>query len=198
MSTSATIGSLGVKVYVGQSQGVTFLGWNLFLGGAVPAEARAALAAWVGDQVGDLDEPPTSSVPRQRSASLVDQRVAHVADGYIPLGTTVSSTAELTELLRNWVSVSSQGTIGDVGDFGKRPWVRVGLGTDLVVLNADTKRSAVLDYLAHAADVGHNPPWYVHANRNGRINKVGYRDDAPPSPGWYAYLVPPADAPRTL
>lgn len=187
-----------VKVHVGQANGVTFLGWNPVLHQPLAAEARESLAAWVADRVADLEEPPVGSVPLKTVPNPRGVPPSDLDGGFIRLGTTVRSKGALTGLLREWARDSDQGTIGDVGHFGGRPWVRVELGADLVVLNADTKRSAVLDYLAHAADVGHNPPWNVRANRNGRINNVAYRDDALPSPGWYAYLVPPAEAPRTL
>ena len=62
-------------------------------------------------------------------------------------------------------------TIGDVGSFGRRPWVVVDVDGQVVVLNADTKRAAVETFVR---DNGPNPerPWRVIANRDGSINKV--------------------------
>ena len=52
------------------------------------------------------------------------------------------------------------------------------------VLNADTKRAAVLDFLAvQDGALGFG----VVANQRGTVNRVVFRPDGQPTPGWYAY-----------
>ena len=55
----------------------------------------------------------------------------------------MAGKAALVDLLRGWLSMSRASTIGDVGSFGRRPWLFVDVDGQAVVLNADTKRAAV-------------------------------------------------------
>ena len=66
-----------------------------------------------------------------------------------------------------------------------------------MVLNADTKRAAVADYLAAVAQHGPELAWPVVANARGRVNKVVYEGGPSPA-GWYAYVAPALDAPTVL
>ncbi|MEI8080722.1 MAG: hypothetical protein WCI74_02630 [Actinomycetes bacterium] len=93
---------------------------------------------------------------------------------------------------------TGESTIGDVGSFGGSPWLRVELGNVIVVLNADTKRSAVQAYLNHCSAAGPQSPWLVIENRRGRINKVLFDPVPGPDgrlvpgalvPGWFAYTT---------
>jgi hypothetical protein len=59
-----------------------------------------------------------------------------------------------------------------------------------VVLNADTKRTAVETFVRDSRS-GPERPWRVVANRRGRINTVLPGPDPEPLPGWYAYLIRP-------
>ena len=40
--------------------------------------------------------------------------------------------------------------------------------------------------------------WRVVANQNGKVNRVTYRRDDAPTPGWYAYLRQPSNEPRDV
>ena len=62
-----------------------------------------------------------------------------------------------------------------------------------VILNADTKRAAVEQFLAVVAERGAESAWPVLTNQKGVFNKVGFRSDGSTTPGWYCYLVPPAE-----
>jgi hypothetical protein len=74
------------------------------------------------------------------------------------------------------------------------------MGTDEFVLNRDTKRAAVETFLSAAVHAGGaaNLRWHVTANTKGKLNRVSYRDDDEPTPGWFAYLRKPSPEPRDL
>jgi hypothetical protein len=120
--------------------------------------------------------------------------------GFVQVGTTANSVTELERILSYWVNVSGQQTVGDINGFGGSPVLFVDLGDDMFVLNRDTKRSAVRTFLAAAARSGGADTlrWHVTANKGGRFNRVTYRQDEAPTPGWYAYLRPLATGPRDL
>ena len=104
--------------------------------------------------------------------------------GFIPGGTTVDSVGDLVALLTQWAGSSQAPTIGDVRSFGGRALVTVNTPTSPFVLNADTKRAAVLEFLAVQDEhVG----FAVVANQRGRVNRVVFRPDGQRTPGWYAY-----------
>ncbi len=114
-------------------------------------------------------------------------------EGHIEKGSTLASKTELLCLLETWLSESDASTIGDVGNFGRAPWIFVMLSHGRkAILNADTKRAAVAEYVRHAHQRGSEAPWSVVPNtRNGRFNKLIFREDGEVTPGWYCYLDPP-------
>ena len=59
------------------------------------------------------------------------------------------------------------------------------------MLNADTKRSAVEEFLRESSRRGPDSPWYVVANRRGVANKVVFREGRTETPGWYMYTRTP-------
>lgn len=111
-------------------------------------------------------------------------------------GTEVSGKAELAELLRTWQRATNEPTIGDVAQYGGRPYVHVQLGDVRVALNADTKRTAVERYLAAVDAQGADLPWQVVKGRT-KINKVVY-EGMESAAGWYAYTTRGLEAPRWL
>ncbi|MEV7983188.1 hypothetical protein [Streptomyces sp. NPDC086519] len=122
-------------------------------------------------------------------------------DGYIPGGTVVSGIAELQGLLDQWVRDSERQTIGDVGSFGGKPWLKIEVqGRQIFHLNADTKRAAVLSFLKAAAAAGgaDKLAWRVIANRGRKVNKVVYGDQDDRLQGWYGYTPIPLSAPGPL
>ena len=108
-------------------------------------------------------------------------------------------THELERLLSHWLAESDQPTVGEVGRFGGSPIIRVRLGVDEFVRNRDTKRAAILTFLAAASEVGgaDRLRWHVTTNARGAVNRVSYRSDNAPTPGWYAYVRGIAE-PRNL
>jgi hypothetical protein len=92
-------------------------------------------------------------------------------------------------LLRSWLRVSRQPTIGDIGRFGGSPLIKVTADSQEFVLNRDTKRSAVTRFTKAAARAGgaEHLPWHLARNARGNHNRVSYLPDDSPTPGWYAY-----------
>ncbi len=87
----------------------------------------------------------------------------------IARGTRVRSKSELVSLLKRWYRGTIELTIGKVGAFGRTPWIHIDLESGRAVLNADTTRDAVGDYLSDAAERGAEAPWWIVRNRDGRI-----------------------------
>lgn len=116
------------------------------------------------------------------------------------VGTEIRGTTELERLLAYWAEESNAPTVGDVGAFGGSPAITVRMRADEFVLNRDTKRAAVLTFLTAAAAVGgaDKLSWHITTNSRGTINRVSYRPDDEPTPGWYAYVRQPAIEPRDL
>jgi hypothetical protein len=112
----------------------------------------------------------------------------------------VDGTTALEQILSRWITASGQLTVGDIGAYGGSPVILVKLGSNEFALNRDTTRAAVRDFLAAAARAGGaaNLPWRVTTNARGRFNRVTYRPDDEPTPGWYAYLHRSSDGPREL
>ncbi len=113
--------------------------------------------------------------------------------GHLPRGLRISGKRELVEVLARWLEESTAATIGDVGSFGRTPCLRIDVGGIEVVLNADTKRSAVQAFV-RASATDPDRPWLVVASRGGHATKVLPGPDAEPAPGWYAYLTRPGTA----
>lgn len=118
--------------------------------------------------------------------------------GHLLKGTTVHGKPELAHLLHQWLDASTADTIGDIGSFGRKPWVRVELGRTTVVLHADTKRIAVKEYVEDVRRRSADVTWYVVSNRRGNVNKVLFREDKQETPGWYCYVTRPFTAPGEL
>jgi len=121
------------------------------------------------------------------------------ADGHVVERTALSGKAELFRLLKNWLETSRKATIGVVGKFGGRPCIFIGLDEDLTaVLNVDTKRSAVGQFVEDVKARGPDVPWSVIPNRRGRLNKLTFLADGAEVPGWYCYLRKPLSRTRKI
>ncbi|MFE5336094.1 hypothetical protein ACFQ8E_09300 [Isoptericola sp. NPDC056573] len=174
------------KVVVGEEYGARFIGWNRFLPSArgVTNALKQAIYARVKDEAAKAEFTlhPAPVTP---------------SDGLIERGAIVTTRGELHALLKDWTETSSAATIGDVGTFGGKAWLSWQHGAQTIVLNADTSRAAVLDYLAFAAEHGVDEPWRVVANAKGKVNRVVYRDDLKLT-GWYCYTAKPWMTPGDL
>jgi hypothetical protein len=166
-----------LRVFRGASDGVRFLGWNRPLAGALPRTARHALAGWVAAAL----RPPAGATASWQAARTL---AGPGPDGLIPPGAVVNSADELEHLLRSWLRVSRQPTIGDIGRFGGSPLIKVTADGREFVLNRDTKRSAVANFAEAAATAGGagNLPWHLAPNARGHRNRVSYLPDDSPTP----------------
>jgi hypothetical protein len=109
-----------------------------------------------------------------------------LADGFLRAVLRVNGVRDLERALSYWVNVSEQSTVGAIGTRGGSPVIEVRLQEDRFVVNRDTKRSAVRAFLAAAARAGdaRDLPWHVTYNRDGKIDRISYRADEAPTPGW--------------
>jgi hypothetical protein len=98
--------------------------------------------------------------------------------------------------LTAWLATTEEPTVAPVGNFGGRAALRALVRGVQIQINADTRRSAVSELieLAGAGDA----VWRVRANRSGRFNKVVFRPDGRPTPGWYCYTLEDAPAETVL
>jgi hypothetical protein len=115
------------------------------------------------------------------------------ADEYLPRGLRLVGKHELVAVLATWLAESQALTIGDTGSFGRTAWLHIDVSGHDVVLNADTKRSAVEAFVRASAETP-DRPWLVLASQRGRATKVLPGPTPEPLPGWYAYLRQPATA----
>jgi hypothetical protein len=112
--------------------------------------------------------------------------------GHLIKGTRAEDKRELSLVLQAWLIASDAPTIG--AGRGQQPWMFINLGgVRTAVLNADTKRAAVDEYVRDVQVRGADVPWNILPNqRNGKLNKLGFRVDGKSTPGWYCYLTEPA------
>jgi hypothetical protein len=181
-------GGAKLRVYRANADGVAVLGWNRPLAGALSSDGRLKLSSWVADAA-QASRREVNAVQLETQARQ-EVTMVELENGYVPIGTVVRSATELERLLAHWLAESNQPTVGDVGNFGGSPVITVRLGADEFVLNRDTKRAAVHTFLAGARQVGgaDHLPWRVTTNARGAVNRVTYRADDAPTPGWYAYV----------
>lgn len=181
----------GLRVFRAVAESVSFFGWNRPLAGALAARGRARLVDWVKQCLGE--RTAKRRLPAAAERSRPPGRPRPNEDGFIPVGTVVHSVGELGEVLADWLLGSNRPTIGDIGAFGGSALITVRLDDAEFVLNRDTKRSGIEAFLDAAARAGGAArlDWRVTAGRRGKINRVTYRPDDAPTPGWYAYLSKP-------
>jgi hypothetical protein len=177
-----------LRVYRTNADGVVVLGWNRPVAGALSADGRLKLTTWLADA---LRVSQTTVAESETETPARDEAVVFELDnGYVPDGTVAHGAHELERLLSHWLAESDRPTVGDVGRFGGSPVIKVRLGADEFVLNRDTKRAAIQTFLTAAAEAGDADRlrWYATTNARGVPNRVTYRSDDAPTPGWYAYV----------
>jgi hypothetical protein len=186
-------GNSTCRLLAGEGHGISYVGWstNLQTSFGVSNEFKQLLAG----EVRELAEALVPATPEQMEAPMKTPDVEIDDDGFLPRGVKVSSKREFASLLRRWHDESRANTIGDVGSFGGTACITAHLGDHDVVLNVDTKRSAVAAYLDHVRRLGPDLPWQVVANSRGTLNKVVFSDDPA---GWYHYLRHPLAQPGQL
>jgi hypothetical protein len=178
---------LSCSLCSGHGQGVRFVGWstNLQSSRGVSREFRDRLAHWLSGaaELSKAHKGGDQLMPRPEYA-LNDR-------GYVVRGTVLASKAELLRLLEVWLQTSDAPRIGNAKR-GQTPWIFIPLDRQRkAVMNSDTTRAAIEEYVGEAQAGGADLPWSVRPNRlNGQWNKLAFRPDREPTPGWYCYLQP--------
>lgn len=117
-----------------------------------------------------IDLPLDADVDSQTGpGDLVEPASSY--DWYSP-PTHILRRRTLFNWLERWHRETSWDTLGDVGEFVRRPWLKVGIGAVTCHLNANTTRAGVAEYLAIVADEGPKLPWFVVSGRGRLINEV--------------------------
>jgi hypothetical protein len=181
-------GTKTTNLYAGVGDGVLFLGWSVNIQstpGANSAWFRERLSAWITMRSTRLETVvPTSEVIAEDAAPA--------------LGGSIRSKMDLINHLQHWLQTSSNATVGDIGLYGGKPWITAKISGFDILVNADTKRAAVEELVAHAAAHGAEAPWHVIANQKGAINKVVFQTNARPTPGWFCYTKTALQHPTTI
>ena len=95
-----------------------------------------------------------------------------------------SNHADLIELLKKWLDTTTEETIGYVGSYGGKPWVRVQTDEGDFVVNADTTRAGVRRFV-DLHEQGES--WQRIPNSRGVLNKVTNEPTRRPIRGLYMY-----------
>lgn len=185
--------STSITLQIGSGLGATFIGWTQHLqvmkATTVDKEAAKRLACeWIKEYVPSGNASDSAVRTSANSGVVLDSAIV---DGFFE-PVELPSLGDLQASLVDWISTSTQATIGNVGAYGRRPIIRVDLGDGLWAgLNADTTRDGVRAMLAAGTDSGGR--WRIVANRNGLVNKVEPVTTGPSIRGWYFYLERPLD-----
>jgi hypothetical protein len=185
---------LRCSLYSGLGEKVRFLGWstNLQSSFGVNREFKNRLARWLANAAECSEAQTIGDQPMPGPEDALD------AHGYLVKGTLLSNKTELLRLLESWLKTSEASKIGNASR-GQTPWISLIVDRQRrAVINSDTKRSAVEEYVKEAQTRGADVSWFVIPNRDGPCNKLVFRADRQPTPGWYCYLEPPNDAPEEL
>lgn len=94
----------------------------------------------------------------------------------------------LDAALKEWLERARDGEwIGDRDGRGQRAWIHIRDGRRTYFLNADTRRDGVQEYVGMLA-LNPGTEWAIVANRNGRMNKVGFGSSGRTITGFYLYV----------
>jgi hypothetical protein len=182
-------------LYSGSGLGAQFLGWstNLQSSRGVTLQFKNRLAEWLAGAARTSEENVETG-----NRSMSEFGKAFDANGHVVKGTTVTSKFELLRLLQAWLKASAAPTISDAKP-GRTPIIFMPPDHGRrMELNADTKRSAVEEYVQVARIHRDHLLWSVTPNRDGPYNKLVFRADRKKTPGWYCYLRPPASGPEEI
>ena len=198
LSRKITSGDRSYSLYSGEGEGVRFLGWtvNVQSNPGITQHFKSQLADWLRKQERNTNKNPR---PRVTTHQAVNAGNLIGSEGHILSGTSVSGKSELCRLLNRWLRSSAAPTIGSIGTFGRKPCIFISLQQDVTaVLNSDTKRAAVKEFLKECRANGPDALWSVIPNRFGRLNKLTFRADRAETPGWYCYLRGPLPIQRRI
>ena len=105
--------------------------------------------------------------------------------------------SEFHKLLRDFCSHNSDdATVCPNPAYGRRPWIHILDEHRVFVLNADTKRKAVGEYLELVTQLSDDLRWELRPSERGNMTAVAYGPHALPVQSFYLYAVDLASAPR--
>jgi hypothetical protein len=201
-SGTLRVGNLSCSLCSGEAEGVRFVGWsaNLQSSRGVTLEFKSQLVRWLaGAQTLGSNMAENPDFPTHGNHRGFDPADVFDANGHIVNGTKVTGKAELLRVLEAWLKVSGTPTIGNIGTFGRKPFIFIALDGGLTaVLNSDTKRVAIEEFVKDAGANGPDEPWSVVRNRLGRLNKLAFRANGAETPGWSCYLLEPLPEARRI
>jgi hypothetical protein len=94
----------------------------------------------------------------------------------------LKSKQDLFQILKWWKILSNASTIGESLINGNTPTIRINLGSNNYVINADTNKEGVVEFLKNKQH-----PWILIENENGIQNKITNNEDNSPIKGFYMY-----------
>ena len=94
---------------------------------------------------------------------------------------------DLFQILKLWNRLSRKNTIGNLGNqgnTGNTVIIRINLGSNNYVINADTNKGGVEEFLENK-----ELPWILIENQNGKQNKITNKTDKSTIKGFYMYKI---------
>jgi hypothetical protein len=100
--------------------------------------------------------------------------------------------SEFHHRLREWLDKTDENTVGPLGiDYPRTGWVHIRDGSNVLVLNADTPRDAVREYLQMVTRVGDDLLWNRAESQRGKMTAVEYGPDGLRCKSFNLYYVSP-------
>jgi hypothetical protein len=192
--------TVSCQLYSGDGESARFLGWstNLQSSYGVSGGFKDEVARWLAEAAEFSETHTDGNQPMSQLARASGVHGHVIRDGYVVKGIVLTGKGELLRLLEAWLEISDALNIGST-EYGQTPWIFITLNQrQTAVLNADTKRAAVEEYVKDAQARGADVSWWVIRNRRGSWNKLAFRADHMPTPGWYCYLRPTTIGPEEV
>jgi hypothetical protein len=96
----------------------------------------------------------------------------------------LKSKQDLFQILKWWKMLSNANTIGETHINGNTPTIRINLGSNNYVINADTNKEGVAEFLKNKEH-----PLILIENENGIQNKITNNENKSPIKGFYMYKI---------
>ena len=97
----------------------------------------------------------------------------------------IDSKDLLYDILKWWRNITKHEKIGDKNiKNGNTPLIRINIGSNKYVINADSKKEGVIIFLKNK-----NNPWILIQNENGLKNKITNNLTEEPIQGFYMYKL---------
>lgn len=97
--------------------------------------------------------------------------------------------SEFHQRLRDWLDNTHESVIGPEGIRGQTGWVYVRDGSDVFVLNADSRRKGVDGYLQMVSLHGNDLHWAITESQRGNMTAVVYGPEKLKQKWFYLYAA---------